>query len=101
MDQLKRIPIHRSLNRPTLIAGCERELLLLTGLLAAVLVFVAMNKVTAIAGGVIWLIVIALLRQIAKADPIMSKVYLRHIRYRAFYPSHSSPYTQGAKWVRG
>lgn len=101
MDAVKRIPIHRSLNRPTLLAGCERELLLITGLITVLLVVVAMNKVAALAGGVLWLVLVAALRQMAKADPMMSKVYLRHIRYRPFYPSHSTPFALGAQWARG
>ena len=101
MDAVKRIPIHRSLNRPSLLAGCERELILSTGLIVLLLVFVAMNKVAAIAGGVIWLVVVGLLRALAKADPMMSKVYLRHIRYKGFYPAHSTPFALGAQWQRG
>jgi len=29
------------------------------------------------------------LRRLAKADPVMRHVYLRHIRYKPFYPAKS------------
>lgn len=100
-QELRRIPIHRALNRPDLLAGCERELLLLTGLITLTLVVVALNWIAAIAGIFIWTVVVAGLRAMAKADPYMSKVYLRHIKYKAFYPAHSTPFAPGATHARG
>lgn len=98
--ELRRIPIHRALNRPDLLAGCERELLLLTGLITLTLVVVALNLVAAITGILIWTVVVAGLRAMAKADPFLSKVYLRHIKYKGFYPAHSTPFALGATHAR-
>lgn len=95
-QQLRRLPIHRALNRPDLMGGCERELLLLTGLITLTLVVVALNIFAAIAGVFIWTVSVAGLRAMAKADPFMSKVYIRHIKYKTFYPAHSSPFAPGA-----
>jgi type IV secretory pathway TrbD component len=39
MQDPRRIAIHRSLNRPHLLLGAERSLVLLTGLVTALLVF--------------------------------------------------------------
>jgi type IV secretion system protein VirB3 len=89
---LRKIPVRRSLHRPSLLFGAERELALLTGLVTFVCVFVAMTPVVAIAGLVLWLVVIQLLRAMAKADPIMSKVYLRHIRYQSHYNPRATPW---------
>lgn len=100
MAELQRIPIHRSLNRPNLLAGCERELILVSGMIAGTLVVVAMAWVTALVGVLFWLGIVTVLRQMAKADPMMSKVYLRHIRYKAFYPTHATAWADGARWVR-
>ena len=91
-DGLRKITVHRALNRPDLIAGCERELILTVGLITLALVVVALNWVAAIAGVVLWLVSIGVLQKMAKADPFMSKVYLRHIKYAPFYPAKSTPY---------
>lgn len=91
-EGLRKITVHRALNRPDLIAGCERELILAVGLITVALVVVALNIVAAIAGVFIWLVSIVILRKMAKADPFMSKVYLRHIKYSPFYPARSTPY---------
>ena len=99
-QELRRIPIHRALNRPDLMAGCERELLLVTGLITLTLIVVAMNWIAAITGVVFWLVCVAGLRIMAKADPYMSKIYIRHIRYKVFYPAHATPFAMGATHKR-
>lgn len=99
-QKLRHIPIHRALNRPDLLAGCERELLLVTGLIALTLVVVAFNWMAAITGVVIWVVCVGALRRMAKADPFMSKVYIRHIKYKAFYPAHATPFALGATHSR-
>jgi type IV secretion system protein VirB3 len=86
---LRRLPIYRSLSRPQLLLGAERELVLVLGMLAAILVFAAQTLVAVLAGSALWLAGVCLLRRMAKADPFMSRVYLRHIRYRAYYPARS------------
>jgi len=89
---LRRIPIHRSLHRPSLLLGAERELALMTGLVAFCCVFVAMSVPAAVTGFGLWFVVIALLRQMAKADPQLSHIYVRHIRYLGHYPARSTPW---------
>ena len=39
MDDPRRIPIHPSLTRPVLLAGAERELVLVNGTIVAALIF--------------------------------------------------------------
>lgn len=90
---LRRVAIHRSLHRYNLLFGGERELVLVTGLLTFVCVFVATSIPVAIVGLVSWFIIIGLLRMMAKADPIMSRVYGRHRKYNALYHARSSPWT--------
>lgn len=69
--------------------GAERELVL-TAALVAILVGVGglslLSGVTALA---FWLVAVALLRRMAKADPIMSRVYLRHVRQQEYYPARA------------
>ncbi len=88
---LRRLPLYRSLARPQLLLGAERELVLVTGMLAAMLVFAAQTVVALFLGAGLWFAGLYLLRRMAKSDPEMSRVYLRHIRYRPYYPAHSRP----------
>ena len=91
--------IHTSLNKPDLLLGCERKLLVLSGLLTALIV-ISFNPITAVIGMLFWLIAIASLRKMAKADPLMSKIYLRHIKYQSYYPPHATPFAQSARHKR-
>ena len=83
------IPIHRSLMRPILLMGGERELVLISAILAAVLVFSLERLVFTILGVIVWSVSVAALQRAAKADPQLSRVYVRHARYRAYYPAQS------------
>lgn len=94
MDEPRRIPIHRSLNRPSLILGGERELVLMTMLFAAMIAFTASSWVQVVIGVVFWLLVHTMLVEMARNDPTMSKVYLRHVRYKAFYPAQTGMQAQ-------
>ena len=91
---LRRTALPRALHRPNLVMGGERELVLTSGLLAGGLVVEAMNLVALAVGLAVWFGCVALLRLMAKADPQMSRVYLRQLRYRAYYPARSRPTAQ-------
>jgi len=93
---LRHIPIRRALNRPNLLLGAERELMLLVALICAALIFVAMSPGVMLIGFIIWIVTTTLLRMMAKSDPILSKVYLRHLRYQRYYSAHSSPFVEEA-----
>jgi type IV secretion system protein VirB3 len=94
MEQ-RRIPIYRVLCRPHLMMGAERKLVILAGTFAGALVFSTMNLVSAIVGVTLWVLSIGLLRLLAKADPYMSEVYRRHIKYRRYYPARSRIWRNG------
>lgn len=89
---MDRVRIHRALSRPTLLFGADRELVLMTGLTAAILIFVVLTVVSAVIGFIIWIVVVGLLRMMAKSDPLMRQVYLRHMKYRPHYRPTSSPW---------
>ena len=91
-DRLDRARIHRALSRPTLLFGADRELVLFTGLLAVILVFVVLTLVSAVLGAVIWIVVVGVLRMMAKSDPLMRHIYVRHIKYRPHYRPTSTPW---------
>ncbi|AMS45437.1 conjugal transfer protein TrbD [Aminobacter aminovorans] len=91
-SNLDRSRIHRALSRPNLLLGADRELLLLTGLAAIILIFVVLTWYAALFGVAIWVVVVAALRMMAKADPMMRRIYSRHIIYRSYYRPTSTPW---------
>jgi type IV secretion system protein VirB3 len=90
MEEPRRIAIHRSLNRPHLLLGAERSLVLMVGLVSALLIFSGNIRPTSIVLAVtFWAVSFWGLVRMAKADPQMSQVYQRHISYHAYYGAHS------------
>ncbi|CAN7751073.1 conjugal transfer protein TrbD [Rhizobium sp. LjRoot258] len=89
---LQRNPIHRALSRPNLLIGADRELVLITGLAAIILIFVVLTIYSALLGVALWIVIVAALRMMAKADPLMRWVYMRHIAYRPYYRATSTPW---------
>ena len=84
--------IHRALSRPNHLMGADRELVLVTGLATVILIFVVLTWFSVLLGVAIWIGVVGALRIMAKADPMMRQVYLRHIGYRPSYRPTSSPW---------
>lgn len=91
-SNLIRSQIHRALSRPNLLIGADRELVLLSGLVAIILIFVVLTWYAALFGMMFWLVAVAALRMMAKADPLMRRVYLRHVSYKTCYRATSSPW---------
>ncbi|WP_443694909.1 conjugal transfer protein TrbD [Pseudomonas sp.] len=85
-------PFHRALHRPQQIMGGERELMLFSMLVAGGLIVSALNLVATAIGLVLWLICVHSLRKMAKADPELSKVYIRQLKYGHYYGPFSRPY---------
>ncbi|TAV87052.1 conjugal transfer protein TrbD (plasmid) [Rhizobium ruizarguesonis] len=88
----QRNPIHRALSRPNLLMGADRELVLITALAAIILIFVVLTIYSALFGATLWIVIVAALRMMAKADPLMRRVYIRHMAYRPSYRATSSPW---------
>lgn len=89
VDKPREIPIHQSANRPNLILGGDRELVLFAGLTAACLAFTLTSLTGVLVALTFWLGSVAALSRMGKADPMLRHVYLRHLKYRAFYPAKS------------
>jgi len=87
MDEVARTTIRRSLLRPMLVLGGERELVFSSGMLAAILIFSLGNIYTGIAGVVFWGACLAVFQRMAKYDPQLTKVYIRHVNKKLFYPA--------------
>jgi len=100
-----RASIRRSLHRPALVLGGDRELVLLSGLAAFLTAMGGFSLLSAAAGLAFWLVALYWLRKWAKADPLMRPVWLRHIRQQDFYPARTSVFRreapQSGPWKRG
>ncbi|MCY0386736.1 conjugal transfer protein TrbD [Robbsia sp. Bb-Pol-6] len=101
---LRAIPIRRAGNRENLFMGGDRELVMFSGLLAAVLIFAAQDWLAAGFGAGAWCIALWTFRKMAKADPKMRFVYVRSRRYDAYYPPRATPFrdntgTQGKQYT--
>jgi len=90
-ESRRKTAFHRALHRPQQIMGGERELMLFSMLIAGALIISAMNFVAATIGLVLWTICAWALRNMAKADPVMSKVYIRQLKYGHYYGPFSRP----------
>jgi type IV secretory pathway TrbD component len=89
MSGLRRTRLHRVLHRPNLVMGGERELALVTAIVCAGVAVSALNLVAIALGTGVWLVCLGLFRMMAKADPQMSRVYLRLLRYQLYYAARS------------
>jgi type IV secretory pathway TrbD component len=89
MSELRFTPVYRVLWRPNLFMGGERELVLVTAIVCAGVAVSALNVVAAAVGLGVWLSLIGLFRTMAKADPQMSRVYLRQLQYKLYYAARS------------
>ena len=92
MSELRRTTVYRALYRPNLFLGGERELVLITAIVCGGVAASGVNIVAAGIGLMVWLFSIGIFRMMAKADPYMSKVYLRQLQYRPYYPARSRPF---------
>lgn len=94
---LRTVPIHRAGNRPNLFMGGDRELVMFCGLLSGALIFSAQEWGATIFGVLLWIIALYLLRLMAKADPRMRTVYMRHRRYKSYYPARATPFRENTQ----
>jgi len=93
-DRPREVVIHQSANRPNQILGGDRELVLVAALIAVSLAF---SLATWWGIGVsvgFWIAAMAILQRMGKADPMLRQIYMRHIRYRAFYPAKSGLFSR-------
>lgn len=92
MTGLRKTQIHKSVNRPNLFMGGDREAVMVTAMLSAILIVVVMEWIAFFIGVALWFGAVFFLRKAAEADPQMRDVYLRHIQYKKFYPARSTPF---------
>lgn len=92
METLDRVDIYTALNKPNLVFGADRELVLTTGVFCAALIFTGLTVITTIIGLFLLMFCTFFLRLMAKTDPIMRHIFIRQIKYRQFYFARSTPF---------
>ena len=94
---LRTIPIRRAGNRHNLFMGGDRELVMFSGLMAFTLIFNAQEWRATVVGLLLWFGALFLCRLMAKSDPKMRFVYMRHRKYKPYYPARSTPFRSNTK----
>jgi type IV secretion system protein VirB3 len=85
-NKTRRLVVHRSLIRPILLAGAERRLVMINATLITTLVLgVGLFPVTVISALLLATLGHWCLVQAANSDPMMTAIYLRHLRYDDVY----------------
>ncbi|EAK4321605.1 conjugal transfer protein TrbD [Campylobacter coli] len=93
-EELQRIDIYSALNKPNLIFGADRELILMVGVISFALIFTGATLLTSIIGIFLFFFCNMLLRLMAKSDPLMRQIFLRQIKYKKFYYPQSTPFSK-------
>lgn len=99
-DKPREIVIHQSANRLNLLLGGDRELVLVMVMIAGGVAFSLASWWGIGLAAALWISSMAALQRMGKADPFLRHVYMRHIRYRTFYPSKSGLHGQTAETPR-
>lgn len=82
---MKTIAIHRSFNRVNTFMGGDRELVMISALIAVVIVMQGQSFLGFIIATVFWLIMLAVARQMNKVDPQMRHVFVADLKFRQRY----------------
>jgi type IV secretion system protein VirB3 len=89
MDAPRQAVFHQSINRPNLMMGGDRRLVLLAAMIAGIMAFSLQTWWGVLIGMILWPSAVWVLSRMAKADPLMLEVYTSHIRYAEYYPAKS------------
>ena len=94
MEEAEQTIMRTSLSRPQQLLGGDRELVIMSGLGAALMAVSVMTFLSFLIAFLSFGAIVAVLAKIGKADPMMRKVYSRHLQYRDFYPAKSGLHGQ-------
>jgi len=72
--------------------GGDRELVMLSALISIVLGVGGMTIVSASVALFFWITTVFILQKMAKEDPLLFPVFLRHRKQQDFYPARSTPW---------
>ena len=99
-DRPREIVIHQSANRPNQILGGDRELVLVAMLTSISLAFSLATWWGLGLSVAFWVGAVAVLQRMGKADPLLRQIYVRHIRYKSFYPAKSGLFSRSVPLPR-
>lgn len=88
--EVRRTPIHQALHRHNLVLGAERELAMSCAIIALLVGVGGMTVISGLVSFTLWLAAIFVLRRMARADPLMSKVWMRHVKQQDLYSAKAS-----------
>lgn len=83
--------------RPILFMGGDRELVLMSAMLSGIIMFYSFNIILFIIALTLFFLSLKAFRMMAKADPLMRNVYLRHTKYKSVYLAKSTPFVVSNK----
>lgn len=92
---MRTLPIHQSLHRHNHVMGAEREVALCINLIAMLVGIGGMTWLSGLAALVFYVGGMIVARRMAKHDPIMSKVWFRHLKQQLYYPAKSGIWRKG------
>lgn len=93
----RKIPIRQSLHRHNHVLGAERDPVLYLALACFMVAVAGMNKIGALVAVLLYISGIFILRKLAKVDPMMCRVWLRHSSQQPFYPAKASIWSVGSQ----
>ena len=93
-DSLLPVVIHTSPNQPNLFMGGDREIMMVLMLMEFVLVFQMLSVQSFLTAVVLWILLVPLIRYMARKDPLLRKIFLAQLKYQKFYPAHSTPFAE-------
>ena len=88
--EVRKIAVHQSLQRHNFVMGAERELVMTSALIALLVGIGGLTLLSGAVAAVFWIVAVFVLRRMAKVDPIMSKVWMRHVKQNDFYSAKAS-----------
>ncbi|MCT7910692.1 conjugal transfer protein TrbD [Arcobacter lacus] len=91
---LLKADIYSALNKPNLVFGMDRELILMTGVVSFALFFTGLTWITTFTAIFILIINSFFLRLMAKSDPLMRYIFIRQVKYQNFYSARSTPFVR-------
>ena len=101
-EEIRVIPVRKSLTRPQLICGCDRVMFLLLMLFCIALIFPgglgSGNYINVLIGIAFFFFGVQILSVLAKYDPLFSLIFSRAIKYQDAYIATSLVSRQDKKY---
>ena len=101
-EEIRVIPVRKSLARPQLICSCDRILFLMLMLFCIALIFPgglgSGNYINVLIGILFFAVGVQVLAVLAKYDPLFSQIFSRAIKYQDSYIASSNVSRQDKKY---